>query len=55
VQEADRRVRDRLLVVADLEDRHAADPDRDLLLVDALDLEQRLVGLERLGSRRPLC
>ena len=44
LQEAHAGVRDRALVVADLEDRHAAHADRDLLRVDALDLEQRLVG-----------
>jgi hypothetical protein len=41
VQEARRGVGDRLLVVADLEDRHAAHADRDLLGVDALDVEDR--------------
>ncbi len=44
VQEARAGVGDRALVVADLEDRHAAHADRDLLDVDALDLEHRLVG-----------
>jgi hypothetical protein len=47
VQEARRGVGDRRLVVADLEDRDAAHADRDLLRVDALDVEQRLVGLHR--------
>ena len=47
VQEARGGVRDRALVVADLEDRDAPHPDRDLLLVHRLDLQQRLVGLQR--------
>ena len=45
VQEARGRVGDRLRVVADLEQRDAADPDGDLLRVDALDFQHRLVGL----------
>jgi hypothetical protein len=43
-EEARGGVRDRAFVVADLEDRHAPDADRDLLRVDAFDLQQRLVG-----------
>jgi hypothetical protein len=47
VEEARGGVRDRVLVVAHLEDGHAAHADGDLLLIDALDLEDRLVGLQR--------
>jgi hypothetical protein len=47
VEEAGRRVRDRLVVVADLEDRDALHPDGDLLLVDAGDLELGRVGAQR--------
>jgi hypothetical protein len=47
LQEAHAGVGDRALVVADLEDGDPAHADRDLLRVDALDLEQRLVGLHR--------
>jgi hypothetical protein len=47
VQEPGRGVGDRLLVVADLEDGDPAHADGDLLRVDALDVEDRLVGLHR--------
>jgi hypothetical protein len=47
VQEARRGIRDRLGVVGDLEDRDPAHAHGDLLGVDALDVEDGLVGLER--------
>jgi hypothetical protein len=47
VQEAGGGIRDRGGVVAHLEDRHAAHSHGDLLRVDALHVEDRLVGLER--------